>query len=198
MPTYTQEFKDKIVAESATTSARKLSKKYNVSNGTISHWIKQANTPAQEATQPQIQAYNSGSSNIGYSNDFAAAFQLRLFDNDTVNTANASNTSLDYSRWANLAYGARTLYMQNGIAATIVDRLVASVVNTGLILQAITDNLEDSKIIEKNFKLWADNPYLCDYSQQRNWSELQAQIYQLSLVYGDVLVVAHASIVQIN
>jgi capsid protein len=83
--------------------------------------------------------------------------------------------------------------MQNGIAATIVDRLVASVVNTGLILQAITDNLEDSKVIEKNFKLWADNPYLCDYSQQRNWSELQAQIYQLSLVYGDVLVVAHAS-----
>ena len=61
-----------------------------------------------------------------------AAFQLRILDNDTVNTANASNTSLDYSRWANLAYGARTLYMQNGIAATIVDRLVASVVNTGL------------------------------------------------------------------
>ncbi len=190
---YTQEFKEKVVAESATTSARKLAEKYNVSNGTISNWIKQADTPIQEAVQPQIQAYNSGSSNVGYSNDFTAAFQLRLFDNDTVNTANASNTSLDYSRWANLAYGARTLYMQNGIAATIVDRLVASVVNTGLILQAITDSLEDSKVIEKNFKLWADNPYLCDYSQQRNWSELQAQIYQLSLVYGDVLVVAHAS-----
>jgi capsid protein len=190
---YTQEFKNKVIAESSTISARKLADKYDVSNSTISNWIKQANTPTQEAVQPEIHAYNSGSSNIGYSNDFTAAFQLRLFDNDTVNTANASNTSLDYSRWANLAYGARTLYMQNGIAATIVDRLVASVVNTGLILQAITDNLEDSKIIEKNFKLWADNPYLCDYSQQRNWSELQAQIYQLSLVYGDVLVVAHAS-----
>jgi capsid protein len=193
MPTYTQEFKDKVIAESATTSARKLAEKYDVSNRTISNWIKQANTQPQEATQPQIQAYNSGSSNTGYSNGFTNLFQLRLFENDTVNTANASNTSLDYSRWANLAYGARTLYMQNGIAATIVDRLVASVVNTGLILQAITDNLEDSKVIEKNFKLWADNPYLCDYSQQRNWSELQAQIYQLSLVYGDVLVVAHAS-----
>jgi capsid protein len=190
---YTQEFKNKVIAESATTSARKLAEKYNVSNGTISNWIKQANTPTQEAVQPQIQAYNSGSSNTGYSNGFTNLFQLRLFENDTVNTDNASNTALDYSRWANLAYGARTLYMQNGIAATIVDRLVASVVNTGLILQAITDNLEDSKIIEKNFKLWADNPYLCDYSQQRNWSELQAQIYQLSLVYGDVLVVAHAS-----
>jgi capsid protein len=190
---YTQEFKNKVIAESATTSARKLAEKYNVSNGTISNWIKQANTPTQEAVQPQIQAYNSGSSNTGYSNGFTNLFQLRLFENDTVNTDNASKTALDYSRWANLAYGARTLYMQNGIAATIVDRLVASVVNTGLILQAITDNLEDSKIIEKNFKLWADNPYLCDYSQQRNWSELQAQIYQLSLVYGDVLVVAHAS-----
>ena len=190
---YTQEFKNKVVAESSTTSARQLAEKYNVSNGTISNWIKHANTATQEAVQPQIQAYNSGSSNIGYTNDFTAAFQLRLFENDTVNTANASNVALDYSRWANLAYGARTLYMQNGIAATIVDRLVASVVNTGLILQAITDNLEDSKVIEKNFKLWADNPYLCDYSQQRNWSELQAQIYQLSLVYGDVLVVAHAS-----
>ena len=190
---YTKEFKNKIIAESATTSARKLADKYDVSNSTISNWIKQANIATQEAVQTPIQAYNTGSSNVGYNNDFTAAFQLRLFDNDTVNTSNASNTSLDYSRWANLAYGARTLYMQNGIAATIVDRLVASVVNTGLILQAITDNLEDSKVIEKNFKLWADNPYLCDYSQQRNWSELQAQIYQLSLVYGDVLVVAHAS-----
>ena len=148
---YTQEFKEKVIAESATTSARQLAEKYNVSNGTISNWIKQANTTTQEAVQPQIQAYNSGSSNVGYSNDLTAAFQVKLFENDTVNTGNASNTSLDYSRWANLAYGARTLYMQNGIAATIVDRLVASVVNTGLILQAITDSLEDSKIIEKNF-----------------------------------------------
>ena len=45
MPTYTQEFKEKVIAESATTSARKVAKKYDVSNSTISNWIKQANTP---------------------------------------------------------------------------------------------------------------------------------------------------------
>ena len=56
---YTKEFKQKVIEESATESARKIAEKYNVSNGTISNWIKQANTPAQEAVQQQIQAYNS-------------------------------------------------------------------------------------------------------------------------------------------
>jgi capsid protein len=137
-------------------------------------------------------AYNTGSSNTGLQ-DFGNFFLLKGLENDTVNTGNAGNFTIDHGKWSSLAYAARSIYAKNGIAATIIDRLVASVINTGLTLQAITDNQADTEILEKNFKLWANNPYLCDYSRQRSWSELQAQIYQLALVYGDVLVVAHAS-----
>ena len=177
---YTEEEKN----NANSTTAQQAAKEFNISNGTINNCFTDS--------QPKIEAYNKGSSNIG-SSDFGNLFEFKLFDNDTVNTANASGSRMDYGRWANLAYGAVEVYKSNGIAATLVDRLVASVINTGLKMQAITENITDSKAIEQDFKVWSDNAYLCDYSRQRSWSELQAQIYQLALVYGDVLVVAHAS-----
>jgi hypothetical protein len=79
---YTEEEKN----NANSTTAQQAAKEFNISNGTINNCFTDS--------QPKIEAYNKGSSNIG-SSDFGNLFEFKLFDNDTVNTANASGSRID-------------------------------------------------------------------------------------------------------
>lgn len=106
--------------------------------------------------------------------------------------------SLNY--WELRARSAQ-LYRTNLYARGIIRRLVTTVVNVGLHLEAEPDPMVlgiDQSILsewttntETRFHLWENSPALCDFKGQKTFGALQAQAKLAALVSGDVLVVLH-------
>jgi lambda family phage portal protein len=99
--------------------------------------------------------------------------------------------------WALRARSAE-LFQTNGYFRGIVRRLVTNEIGTGLSLECAPDEAilgveEDSlspwsEDVENRFKQWADDPWLCDVSEQNTFGAIQATARQEAIVGGDVLV----------
>lgn len=95
------------------------------------------------------------------------------------------------------------LFEQNLYARGLIRRLVTNEIVTGLYPEASPEEsvlglpegeLEDwSEDVETRFSLWADDPWLCDVTEQRTFGQLQADARREALVAGDVLVVLRQS-----
>jgi lambda family phage portal protein len=91
------------------------------------------------------------------------------------------------------------LFQRNLFARGLIRRLVTNEINVGLHLEATPeeailgkkeDELADwSEDVENRFRLWAENPAICDQSERLTFGALQAVARREALVAGDVLVV---------
>lgn len=91
------------------------------------------------------------------------------------------------------------LFERNLYARGLIRRLVINEINTGLHLEAVPeekilgleeDSLSDwSEETENRFRLWADEPNLCDVQELATFGALQLAARIESLIAGDVLVV---------
>lgn len=124
------------------------------------------------------------------------------FDGDKFfNGFGATNLQMiDY--WTLRARSAQ-LFNENLYARGLIRRLVTNEINTGLypeprpdesIIGVPDESLNDwAEDVENRFFLWGETPWLCDYSEQKSWGELQQTIRAESLIEGDVLVVLRVS-----
>ena len=93
------------------------------------------------------------------------------------------------------------LYNDNIYASGLINTFVTNIINTGLTLECTPNStilgLEDdflnswSEEVEARFKMYSDNPMLCDYYGNKTYGELQAQRELQALIEGDVLTVYH-------
>lgn len=91
------------------------------------------------------------------------------------------------------------LFRNNLYARGIIRRLITNKINTGLVPEGMPDEEiigvpEDSlekwtNVGERRFKIWGDNPALCDWKGLSTFPELQAEAHREALVDGDILVV---------
>jgi len=91
------------------------------------------------------------------------------------------------------------LFKSNIYARGIVRRLTTNIINTGLALEAVPEEMilglgedalaEWSEIVENRFHLWERSPALCDYCGGRSFGGIQAAAKMAALISGDVLVV---------
>lgn len=91
------------------------------------------------------------------------------------------------------------LFEANLYARGIIRRFVTNVINTGLHLEAIPEELilglernalaDWSEEIETRFSLWEKSPWLCDFKGESSFGAIQAAAYAEALIAGDVLVV---------
>jgi capsid protein len=105
-------------------------------------------------------------------------------------------SSLDY--WALRARSA-ALFNVNSYAKGIIRRLVTNMINVGLSVESIPEELilglaEDSLVewsetIETRFQLWASSPEICDIKGVSNFGSIQRSIYREALIEGDCLVI---------
>ena len=90
------------------------------------------------------------------------------------------------------------LFKTNLYARGLLRRLVTNVINTGLYLEAVPeesllgieeDGLVDwAENVENRWRIWTDDPWLCDHSENQTFGAIQAQGYLEALISGDVLV----------
>jgi capsid protein len=95
------------------------------------------------------------------------------------------------------------LFIKNPYGYGIIDRLVSNEIATGLTLECLPEesllNLtreqaeEWSTEVEILFKLWGENPQLCDANKLDPLSELQKKIRLNALVDGDCLIILKQS-----
>ena len=95
------------------------------------------------------------------------------------------------------------LFKENLYAKGMIRRLITNEVNTGLSPEACPDEVvlglpEDSlndwtELTENRFRLWANNPLVCDWKEEMNFGGIQRTARREALIEGDVLVVMHMS-----
>lgn len=91
------------------------------------------------------------------------------------------------------------LFELNLYARGIIRRFVTNVINTGLHLEAMPEELvlgfernalaDWSEEVETRFSLWERSPWLCDHKGESSFGAIQAAAYAEALIAGDVLVV---------
>lgn len=95
------------------------------------------------------------------------------------------------------------LFNENLYARGLIRRLVTNEINTGLhpepspdeaIIGVEPESLNEwAEDVENRFVLWGKTPWLCDWSEQTTFGDLQATARQEALVEGDILVVIRVS-----
>lgn len=90
------------------------------------------------------------------------------------------------------------LFATNLYARGIIRRFVTNVINVGLHLESIPDEMvlgleEDaladwSELVENRWRLWETSARLCDQREQETFGALQAAGYAEALIAGDILV----------
>ena len=103
--------------------------------------------------------------------------------------------TMDY--WS-LRQKSAQLFRDNLYARGLLRRLVTTIINTGLTLEAVPDeallglsdgSLDDwSENVENLFSLWAKDPNLCDVKGRRTFGQIQREQRLEALICGDVLV----------
>ncbi len=93
------------------------------------------------------------------------------------------------------------LFAENPYCKGLIRRLLRNEINTGLNLEAspigkLTGQTEEEAQDwgdeqEINFKLWQDNPRVCDWKKERTHGELSKQARMTAMISGDVLKVWH-------
>jgi lambda family phage portal protein len=93
----------------------------------------------------------------------------------------------------------RQLFTENLYARGVIRRLVTNIINVGLTLEVMPDELtlgmepdsltEWSEQLENKFYIWGGDPQNIDVKGQSTWGGIQEQIEIEALVAGDVLVV---------
>ena len=93
------------------------------------------------------------------------------------------------------------LFAENPYCKGVIRRLLRNEINVGLNLEAspigkLTGQTEDEAqewgdTQEINFKLWEDNPKICDWKKLRTHGELSKQARLTAMISGDVLKVWH-------
>lgn len=91
------------------------------------------------------------------------------------------------------------LFKENQYARGLIRRLITNLVYKGLDLEVnpipqiigMTDeqSIEWAEDIELRWDLWNRDSYICDYNQQKNLGQLEAEIKQTALISGDCLVI---------
>jgi lambda family phage portal protein len=91
------------------------------------------------------------------------------------------------------------LFEENPYAKGIMRRLVRNEINTGLSLEAapiekILGMTEDQAMEwgndrETDWKIWTENPQICDWQKKRTFAELEEERRMTALISGDVLTV---------
>lgn len=100
--------------------------------------------------------------------------------------------------WA-LRMRSAELFKKNLYARGLIKRMVDNEVANGLHLEATPeervlglapDSLSEwSEDVENRFKLWANDPWLCDQAERQTFGALQAAARMEALISGDVLVI---------
>lgn len=95
------------------------------------------------------------------------------------------------------------LFKENPYARGILRRILRNEINKGLTLEAnpltmYTKMTEEETVLwsqkaELDFNIWAENPKLCDYYNQKTFGQLQLDVRQTALISGDCLVVLRIS-----
>ena len=95
------------------------------------------------------------------------------------------------------------LFKENPYARGILRRILRNEINKGLTLEAnpltmYTKMKEEETVLwsqkaELDFNIWAENPKLCDYYNQKTFGQLQLDVRQTALISGDCLVVLRIS-----
>ena len=110
-----------------------------------------------------------------------------------------TDTQIYYVDYWTLRSRSGQLFRENMYALGLLKRLLTNEINTGLTpelnpLESILGMKEGSlgdwtDLTEDRFSLWANDPKVCDWKQQSNFGQLQAQARLDSLIDGDTLVV---------
>lgn len=132
----------------------------------------------------------------------ASAASSTYFDGDKFFGGFGGTKSFITDYWT-LRERSNQLFDENLYARGLIRRLITNEINTGLSLEATPigelvglndDAVTDwSENVENRFKIWSDNPFICDYKQRSTFGKLQRECRQEALVGGDVLVVLRKS-----
>lgn len=128
----------------------------------------------------------------------AAGEYYSVFDGEKFPGGYGPTRVLEVDYWTLRARSAE-LYRTSIYGRGIIRRLVTSIINVGLTIEATPDpemvGLSEEQVekwseqAELAFHLWGSRPKICDARKRRTFSALQRVIKQEALVVGDVLVV---------
>lgn len=132
----------------------------------------------------------------------AASANSTYFDGDKFYGGFGGTKSFITDYWT-LRERSNQLFDENLYARGLIRRLITNEINTGLSLEATPIGeligLDDDAVtawsenVENRFKIWSDNPFICDYKQRSTFGKLQRECRQEALIGGDVLVVLRKS-----
>lgn len=153
--------------------------------------------PAQVQPQPiaETQNINHSSQNItGYVADIAES----IFDGSPYPGGFGQTKNYDYVDYWTLRTRSMQLFTENPFAKGMIRRLITNEIHTGLKPEVLpipkytgmTDDEAqewgDDREIE--FKLWSDNPQICDLKKKQTFGKIQADCRRTALLSGDCLV----------
>jgi capsid protein len=136
-------------------------------------------------------------STMGYTNNLIQS----VFDGDKFPGSFGMTKDFMYVDYWTLRARSAQVFEENPYCKGVIRRLLRNEINTGLNLEASpigkligldedeAQTLGDEQ--EVNFKLWQDNPKLCDWKQQKTHGELSKQARMTAMISGDVLKVWH-------
>jgi lambda family phage portal protein len=133
------------------------------------------------------------------SNYYVTDIMSSVFNGDTFPGSFGVTHDYEWVDYYTLRKRSTQLFKTNPYARGMIKRLLRNEINKGLTLEAnpiqdYTGLNEDDGVIwaeksEMDWKLWSEDPYLCDWKQQKTLGELQNDARQTALISGDCLVV---------
>ena len=122
-----------------------------------------------------------------------------IFNGDKFFKSFGTTKNYEYVDYYTLRARSKQLIKENPYARGLIRRLLTSIINTGLTLEAqplanilaISDDEASNwaDISETDFELWGNDPLQCDYKQQDTLGELALKCKQNAFISGDCLVV---------
>lgn len=146
-------------------------------------------------TPKEIHHHHFMSGSTGYVGDIVNS----VFDGSPFEGSFGATKSYQYVDYWTLRERSSQLFKENPYCKGIIRRLITNEIHTGLTpeimpipeITGMTDeqaqNWGDSR--ETDWKLWGDNPLICDHKKKQTFFELEADCRQTALISGDCLVV---------
>ncbi|MBP7735945.1 MAG: phage portal protein [Spirochaetes bacterium] len=122
-----------------------------------------------------------------------------IFDGDKFPGSFGATKNYDYVDYWTLRERSMQLFRENLYCKGIIRRILRNEINTGLNLEAdivseVVGIDQDTAVEigterETSWSLWANDPYLCDWKQQKTLGELAADARMTALLSGDCIIV---------
>lgn len=131
--------------------------------------------------------------------NFVNNIMSEIFDGSKFLGSFGATTSYKYVDYWTLRERSMQLFMENPYCKGIIRRLLRNEINTGLKLEAAPNDsilgiseeaaLSWAEDREMDWKIWSENPNLCDWKRQKTLGDLEADARMTALISGDVLVI---------